>query len=103
MDSDGPLDPDGDGDHHGRSEGVESYSVTPTPMGEEPMSWKQKVGILMHLPSEVVVAVVAGAIREPADRRPGNPCRSAPVPQSSHCQYSSLLGMSSVNVSHTMD
>lgn len=49
MDSDGPLDPDGEGDHHGRSEGVESYSPAPTPMCEEPMSWKQKVGILMLL------------------------------------------------------
>ena len=99
LDSDGPLDPTEE-DHNGRSEGVESYSLTPSPLGNEPTSWKQRVGLVVHSPLEGWL--VAGVISESAGR-PGHPCRSVPAPQSSHSQYSSSLGMSSVNASHTMD
>ena len=100
LDSDGPLDPTEEEDHNGRTEGVESYSLTPSPLGDEPTSWKQRVGLVVHSPLERWL--VAGVISESADR-PGHPCRSVPAPQSSHFQYSSSLGMSSVNAFHTMD
>lgn len=102
LDSDGPLDPNGEG-YHGRSEGVESYSPTLIPTGEEPVSWKQKVGRFVHPLLVVMVYGCPGAVSQSAHRCPGNPCRSVPAPQSSHCQSSSSLGMSFVNASLTMD
>ena len=44
VDSDGPLDPEGE-DHHGNSKEAEPYSPDPSSVGEEKKSWQQKVGL----------------------------------------------------------